>query len=148
MKKFIKNLFIVAITQLILHGIWEYVQCGIFYTMEGQSSFEHTQLMISATTGDVGIALTLFIILAVANSNWNWFLEQWDRKDKVIMILYALFVSFFFEVHALYHNRWGYSTEMPLFPGTNIGLLPVVQLLILLPLGFMISKIVIKKYIN
>ena len=148
MRKIIKNLVIVAVTQLILHGIWEYMQCGIFYTMEGQSSFEHTQLMFSATTGDVGIAMTLFIILVIGNHNWNWFLGNWDRKDKIIMILYALFVSFFFEVHALYHGRWGYSSQMPLFPGTNIGLLPVVQLLILLPLGFFTSKIIIEKYIN
>ena len=148
MKKTIKNLVIVAVVQLILHGIWEYAQCGIFYTMEGQSSFEHTQLMFSATTGDVGIALTLFLILVIGNSDWNWFLSDWDKKDKIIMILYGLFVSFFFEVHALYHGRWGYSVKMPFFPGTNIGLLPVVQLLTLLPLGFWISKKIIKKYIN
>ncbi|MGM0369667.1 MAG: hypothetical protein ACQEP9_04560 [Bacillota bacterium] len=146
MKKTIKNLIIIAVTQLILHGIWEYVQCGVFYTMEGQSSFEHTKLMVSATIGDVGIAAVLFLILAVGNDSINWLVDKWDRKDKFIIILYALFTSFFFEVHALYIGRWGYSSEMPLFPKTNIGLLPVIQLLILLPLGFLIARsIIIKK---
>ncbi|MGM0501556.1 MAG: hypothetical protein ACQERJ_03410 [Bacillota bacterium] len=146
MKKIVKNLMLISIIQLILHGAWEYLQCGLFYTMEGQSSFEHTRLMISATIGDVGIALGVFMILAFVNQSWNWFLDSWDKKDKVIMILYALFVSFFFEVHALYINRWGYSAKMPLFPKTNIGLLPVIQLLILLPLGFVIARIIIQKY--
>ncbi|MFO7819062.1 MAG: hypothetical protein R6V17_02390 [Halanaerobacter sp.] len=148
MKRTIKNLMIVSVTQLILHGIWEYAQCGTFYTMEGQASFEHAMLMVSATVGDVGIALTLFFILALGNENWNWFLNKWDKKDKFIMILYGLFVSFFFETHALYHGRWGYSSKMPFFPGTDIGLLPVLQLLILLPLGFLISKLIIKNYSN
>jgi hypothetical protein len=113
--------------------------------MDGQSSFEHTKLMVSATIGDVGIAIVLFLILVVGNDSINWLVDKWDRKDKFIIILYALFTSFFFEVHALYIGRWGYSSEMPFFPKTNIGLLPVVQLLILLPLGFLIARLIIKK---
>ncbi|TDX51431.1 hypothetical protein [Orenia marismortui] len=145
MKKFTKKLVIVAIVQLILHGVWEYVQCGIFYTMEGQSSFEHTELMVSATIGDVNIALVLFLLLSFVNNDKNWLMKRWERKDIVISILYALFVSFFFEVHALYNNRWGYSIDMPLFPATNIGLLPVIQLLVLLPLGFIIARYLLKR---
>jgi hypothetical protein len=114
--------------------------------MEGQSSFEHTGLMISATIGDVNIALVLFLLLVFVNKDKNWIMKQWERKEIVISILYALFVSFFFEVHALYTNRWGYSTDMPLFPATNIGLLPVIQLLILLPLGSWIAKKTLSKF--
>ncbi|GAB6098781.1 hypothetical protein JCM16358_06600 [Halanaerocella petrolearia] len=145
MKKFIRNLLVVAVVSLVLHGVWEFAQCGIFYTMEGQSTFEQYLLMFSATSGDVGIAVGLYLILVFTTGNLDWLMEKMDRKDIVISILYSLFVSFYFEVHALYHNRWGYSEQMPLFPGTNIGLLPVLQLLILLPLAFIISKYIIEK---
>ncbi|GAB6137961.1 hypothetical protein [Halanaerobaculum tunisiense] len=145
MKKFIRNLVVVAVVSLVLHGIWEFVQCGVFYTMEGQSILEQYALMISATSGDVGIAVGLYLTLVFTSRDLNWLMKQRNRKDYVISILYALFVSFYFEIHALYHNRWGYSGQMPLFPGTNIGLLPVIQLLILLPLSFIISRYILKK---
>ncbi|AGB42031.1 hypothetical protein Halha_2148 [Halobacteroides halobius DSM 5150] len=145
MKKFIRNLVVVAVVSLILHGIWEFIQCGIFYTMEEQSVLEYYALMISAISGDVGISVGLYLILVFTSNDLNWLMKQRNRKDYVISILYALFVSFYFEIHALYYNRWGYSVQMPLFPGTNIGLVPVMQLLVLLPLSFMISRYIIKK---
>lgn len=145
MKKIIKYFLVVTGTALLLHGIWEYWQCGIFYTMGDISSFEHTRLMASATSGDVGIALVLFIILIFVNKDLEWLTDEWGRKDYVIMILYSLFVSFYFEVNALYEGRWGYSQQMPLFPTTNIGFLPVIQLLILLPLGFYLSRWILKR---
>ena len=148
MKKILKYFLVVIATALLLHGIWEYWQCGIFYTMGGISSFEHTWLMASATSGDVGIAIGLFLILIFVNKDLEWVTGEWERKDYVIMILYSLFVSFYFEVNALYEGRWGYSENMPLFPTTNIGLLPVVQLLILLPLGFYLSKIILKRIVK
>ncbi|SJZ37702.1 hypothetical protein [Selenihalanaerobacter shriftii] len=145
MKNFVRNLLGVIIISFILHGIWEYVQCETFYTMSGQSSVQHTRLMWSATIGDIGIAVVLFLILTFINGNSNWLMKQWERKDIIVSILYALFVSFYFEVHALYNGRWGYSGEMPFFPTTNIGLLPVIQLLILLPLSFIIVRYIYRR---
>ncbi|WP_245547361.1 hypothetical protein [Halobacteroides halobius] len=113
--------------------------------MEEQSVLEYYALMISAISGDVGISVGLYLILVFTSNDLNWLMKQRNRKDYVISILYALFVSFYFEIHALYYNRWGYSVQMPLFPGTNIGLVPVMQLLVLLPLSFMISRYIIKK---
>jgi hypothetical protein len=63
MGKTLKLILIFLIVELILHGIWEYTACGIFYTMEGQGFIEHQILMLSATVGDVFIALGLFLYL-------------------------------------------------------------------------------------
>ena len=140
MSKTIKLISIFSIVELILHGIWEYSACSIFYTMEGQGFIEHQLLMIQATVGDVFIALGLFFILAFVNHHSNWFLEQWERKDFVISLLYSVLVAFYFEAHALHIDRWGYQENMPLVYGTSIAVLPVLQLALLLPLGFLITK--------
>lgn len=144
MSKTIKLISIFSIVELILHGIWEYAACGIFYTMEGQGFIEHQLLMIQATIGDVFIALGLFFILAFVNQRSNWFLEQWERKDLVISLLYSVLAAFYFESHALHLDRWGYQENMPLVYGTSIALVPVVQLALLLPLGFIITKKIYK----
>jgi hypothetical protein len=138
--KTIKLISIFAAVELVLHGIWEYTACGIFYTMEGQGFIEHQLLMIQATIGDVFIALGLFFILAFVNQRSNWFLGDWERKDYIISLLYSVLVAFYFEAHALHLGRWGYQENMPLVYGTSIALVPVIQLSLLLPLGFVLTK--------
>ena len=140
MPKTIKLISIFAAVELVLHGIWEYTACGIFYTMEGQGFVEHQLLMIQATIGDVFIALGLFFILAFVNQRSNWFLGDWERKDYIISLLYSVLVAFYFEAHALHLGRWGYQENMPLVYGTSIALVPVIQLSLLLPLGFVLTK--------
>ena len=145
MKSFIRNILVVAIVAFILQLIWEYAQCGRFYVVDEVTG--HTRLMLSATFGDMNMSLVLYMLLVVVNNDINWILKKWHKHDYVITILYGLFLSFYFEVHALYTGRWGYNPEtMPLFPNTNIGLLPVIQLIVLLPLIFYISRLGIKIY--
>ena len=140
MSKTLKLILIYALVQLIFHTIGEYTICGIFYSMEGQGIIEHQLLMFSAITGDVFIGLGLFLLLAFVNKRSDWFLDKWQRKDIVIYLLYSILIAFYFEIHALHTSRWGYQANMPLVPGTPIGLVPVVHLLIILPLSLVITK--------
>jgi len=110
------------------------------------NTINHTRLMASATLGDVLMTIVLYLLLALVNKSVDWVIKGWSLKDFSIIILYGLFMSFYFEISALYIGRWGYSTLMPLFPNTNIGLVPVVQLLLLFPLTFIISRPIIKLF--
>jgi hypothetical protein len=145
MKNFIRNILVVAIVAFILQLIWEYAQCGRFYVVDEVTG--HTRLMISATFGDMNMSLVLYMLLIIVNNDVNWILKKWHKHDYVITILYGLFLSFYFEAHALYTGRWEYNSDnMPLFLNTNIGLLPVIQLIVLFPLIFYISSLGIKIY--
>ncbi|MGE5627378.1 MAG: hypothetical protein ACM3X7_04580 [Solirubrobacterales bacterium] len=137
MKNFIINILVIALMGFMLQYAWEYWQCGIFYKMLPQAI---GSLMLSAVIGDVFITIALYLLLAFMNKDTDWILKSWKSKEYIVMILYSLFISFYFESAALYSNRWAYSDAMPLFLKTGIGLLPVLQLIILLPLTFLISK--------
>ncbi len=141
MKTFLRNLVIIAIIAFVLQGIWEYTVCGLFYTM---SDLNHTRLMLSATFGDMMMSLILYVLLVFVNDDVDWVTRNWKRHDYVIMTLYALFLSFYFEISALYIERWGYDPSMPIIPSTPIAFIPVIQLLILLPVIFALTKIVNK----
>ena len=144
MKKFIYNIAIIWIVAFVIQFTWEYFQCGTFYTMGDLEG--HTRLMLSATLGDANMSIVLYLLLSYINKDFNWIRFKWNRHDWVIMILYSLFLSFYFEISALYRGRWGYNlAAMPLFPTTPIGLIPVLQLVILLPLIFYITKLIIDK---
>jgi hypothetical protein len=144
MKDFIKNIIVVAVVAFTLQLIWEYAQCDIFYTMNELTN--GTRLMLSATFGDMMMSIILYGLLAFVNTDVNWILKKWHRHDHIITMLYALFLSFYFEISALYNNRWGYNeTTMPLFPNTNIALIPVIQLVVLFPIIFIISRAILRR---
>lgn len=140
----IKRLLLVGVTAFILHLIWEYAQCGYFFDME--DSFEHQILMITATLGDMNMAIFLYLILSASNKSFYWIDKGMSIGDVIITVFYSLFMSFYFETRALIEERWVYSEQMPLIYGTNIGVLPVIQLLILFPLGFYLTKYIISKW--
>ncbi|QEK13667.1 hypothetical protein FQB35_11955 [Crassaminicella thermophila] len=142
MKQFLRNFIIIALISFIFQAAWEYLSCGLFYAMDTKTAT--SPLMWSATFGDVMMTVTLYVILSFVNGNSNWIVNKWKSKEYIIISLYALFLSFYFEISALYSGRWAYSEAMPLFPNTNIGLIPVIQLLILFPFTFFISKFIIK----
>ncbi|MGF7058261.1 hypothetical protein [Brassicibacter mesophilus] len=143
MHKFLKNLLVIAIVSLILQAAWEYWQCSIYYTMADLTN--HTRLMTSATLGDIMMTIVLYGLLVLVNHDVNWIIRRWNLKEYVIMALYALFLSFYFEISALHSSRWGYNELMPLFPTTNIALIPVIQLLILFPVSFYISRLILER---
>ncbi|KNF08631.1 hypothetical protein CLPU_6c01170 [Gottschalkia purinilytica] len=142
MKKFFKNIVVVILVSAVFHTLWEYLAFEMFYSTSLGSSYFNSMLIAVAT--DIGITVVLYILLSLLNRRVNWIIKRWDCKDFAIMILYGLFLSFYLEVQALNIGRLTYSKLMPLFPGTNIGLIPVIQFVVLFPLTFIISKLILK----
>lgn len=143
MKTITRNTVVISIVAFVLQMIWEYAQCSYLYELNDLTG--HTRLMLSATVGDTNMSIILYWILIFINKNVNWIVEKWHRHDYIITTLYALFLSFYFEIHALYTNRWGYNPEtMPLFPGTPVAFVPVMQLLVLFPVIFLISRKILR----
>lgn len=143
MKKLLLFLLVLIIISTALNGLWEYGQCGIFYTINGEASFENYNLLTGRIILDVAATLILFIFMSIINFDWKWFLI-WDKKDTFIILLFALLVSFYVEVNALYIGRWGYSGSMPLLIGTEVGLLPLLQWLVIFPISLLLTRLVMK----
>lgn len=142
MMKSMRTLLVVAVTAFLLHLVWEYAQCGYFFDME--DSFQHQVLMITATLGDMNMAVALFLMLGWKHKDYHWLSKGMDRGDWLVTLFYSISMSFYFETRALLEGRWVYSEAMPLIPGTPVGLLPVIQLGILFPLGFYLAAALLR----
>ena len=147
MKKLLLFLFILIVVSAVLNGLWEYGQCGIFYTINGVASFENYNLLTGRIILDIGITLLVFIVMSIINFGWKWF-ASWDVKDTFLILLLALFASFYVEVNSLYIGRWGYSSAMPLLIGTNIGLTPILQWLVTMPVSILVTRLFMKGQIQ
>jgi hypothetical protein len=80
MKIILKNIFIVSLTSFVLHFVWEYWQCSIFYIMP-PSAF--SSLMVKATFGYVILSIVLFAIIALADEDLNWLATRWSYSDAM-----------------------------------------------------------------
>jgi hypothetical protein len=147
LKKLLLFLFILIVVSAVLNGLWEYGQCGIFYTINGVASFENYNLLTGRIILDIGITLLVFIVMSIINFGWKWF-ANWDVKDTFLILLLALLASFYVEVNSLYIGRWGYSNAMPLLIGTNIGLTPILQWLVTMPVSILITRLFMKGQIQ
>ena len=131
----IATIFVVAV---LLNYVWEIAQMPL-YQRQG-SWLEQAAHCFVPSLGD-GI-----LLLSILGAGWIVFGNAaWtDRRDMTaiaFMLLTGLGVALAVEwigLHVL--RRWSYAESMPLLPVLGVGLAPVLQMLVLPPLIFSISR--------
>jgi hypothetical protein len=82
---------------------------------------------LSATVGDVGIALVAFWATALVAGSRQWLLRP-SAYDLTVFILAGLIATVALEYyHTNISLRWSYSELMPLVPPLGTGLSPLLQ---------------------
>ena len=70
---------------------------------------------------------------------WDWFVRPGIR-GYLIMIMTGFVLAVSVEWVALHvFNRWQYTEHMPKLPVLNIGLIPLLQMMVLPPLIFRVA---------
>jgi len=131
-------LIVLSLVSFPLHWLWEWVQCRPFL-IHGASSPTLTA-MLMATLGDVVLTLLAYGAVAVRYGT-SWPLQTWASGVWLILLGMALMMSIGFEAYALHTGRWAYTDAAPRLPGTAISVLPVAQLIVLLPLSFKLTRL-------
>lgn len=68
-----------------------------------------------------------------------------NKKDIFVLATTGFFFALGIEWRALLFAEWNYAPAMPIIPWLNVGLTPVVQMTMLLPLSFYVAKLFDKK---
>lgn len=108
-----------------LHLLWEILQCGLLYQQE---SYPMTVAgILRVTAADVGLSALIYAAVAAGRRDVPW--ERWPRGSTLLLVaVLGMAVAVVIETHALATGRWAYSDRMPLLPGLDVGLAPVLQL--------------------
>ena len=115
---------------------WELAQSGLF-TEESNAGNVWAHCFV-ASLGDGIMVLLLFGIGWSASGRRNWFVHP-ALNCYAILALSGVVMAVAVEwaaVHML--ERWSYAQAMPRVPGLEIGLVPVLQMVLLPPLIFRI----------
>ena len=120
-----------------LHYAWENVQCGPYFV---HASLNATQVdMMRATLGDVVMTWIAYAAVAFTVGRWDWTIDRWGWRHWATLVGAGLAMSIAVERYALATERWTYTASNPRIPFLDVSLLPIAQMVLLLPATFWIA---------
>jgi hypothetical protein len=123
-------IFLIAVA---VNFAWEMAQ-SVLYTPMG-APLTATWRCFVASLGDGAI------VLGIAGSGWllfgraDWFVRS-GPKEYLMMIALGITIAVLLERHAVAAGHWAYTDRMPILPILNVGLVPVLQMVVLPPVVF------------
>jgi hypothetical protein len=122
-----------------LNGAWEYLQCAEFF-VHGTAPNSAAEMLL-ATLGDVALTVLTYAIVAAITRNASWGIAAWTARVWISLLGLALILSASMEFAALTSGRWSYTPAAPLLPLTQLSIVPILQLVILLPLSLRLARV-------
>ena len=124
----------VYVLGVLLNYPWELAQAGLFATGSHRGP-----IIVHCFVSALGDGLMLLLLYAVGGlilGRRDWFLRLGLRGYSYLLITGAVLAAAveWFAVHVL--QRWSYTAEMPMLPFLNIGVIPLLQMILLPPLIF------------
>ena len=138
-----RTLALLFITAVAVNYPWELAQAPLF-EWPGESGDALWHCFV-ASVGDAVLVLLIFAAGLIALRRWDWF-ERPGVQGYLVMLVTGFAIAIAVEwmaVHVV--QRWTYAAEMPRIPGVDLGIVPIVQMLILPPLIFRIVTAVSRR---
>jgi len=135
------HLLCIAFLAAVFHFIWESLHVGLYTGYSGLSG--SLPITVWATIGDVTYVLASVLFLSLVKYEFQWMsAPQW--ADIAGLAILGAGIALYVEYKALALERWSYLPAMPIIPGLEVGLSPVVQMTLLLPLAVVSAAYMIR----
>lgn len=123
----------IAFFSFLLNFAWEALQTPFFVDISDNIN-TIIWYRFHCTLGDVMISLGSFWLVALISRNRIWFLNPTKGK-LLLLVAFGVSYTIFSEIKNVSLNKlWGYSDLMPVIPGIEIGVIPLIQWIIIPPL--------------
>lgn len=128
--RFLFSLFIVATA---LHFGWEISQMGYYsfsgVTLSEYGGFVKDHWIVAAKDGLITVALYLLVGMLVKNAGWG---KRFSSKRLMFLVVLGFLWAVGIEYYATeVAHRWVYAPAMPIIPIINVGMTPVLQMVII-----------------
>ena len=133
-----KQLFFLALFAFLINLAWEVSHSLLYKTTTKMSVKEYVPRILRASGGDIIIIFIIFFALSIINQSFNWNILA--TQNLILSILFGLILSITIELLALSVQRWEYLPSMPLIPFINVGITPVLQMIITQIITFFLTE--------
>lgn len=116
----------IALFGILIAFAWEMLQLP-FYQSAGLSPAEAARRCGLASLGDAGIMVAAYLVASIGNRKFPW-LTGFEAWRFAVYLATGLAITAIVEMLAVGADwGWMYSVSMPLVPGTDLGLVPMLM---------------------
>lgn len=128
---------ILIIVSFAVHFVWEYAHFSLYAGYEQWSGSVPAYFL--ATVGDVLYTLGAFALVSGIKKSYEW-ISSATLADYLMLVTLGCLIALLVEYKGLALDRWEYLPEMPLIPLLGVGISPILQMAILLPITFAVTQ--------
>lgn len=107
-------------------------------------NLDTTLFCLAASFGDAVMILIIFLTVSFLVKNNDWLLN-FTMKNTLLALIVGLIIAILVEQYALNNDMWSYDVLMPKIPLWDIGVSPILQMMILPFVVFKLTKYEMKK---
>ena len=133
-----------ALVTLLLHGIWEHAHIALYTGYEALEGI--LPVWVFATIGDFVYTLLAVVLVGAILQDMQWFEKDFSKIRYFSLAAIGFLIALMVEYKGLYLGRWEYLLSMPLIPLLQVGLSPILQMTILLPISVFITRLLTKQF--
>lgn len=133
-----RYIFTLIISAFLFHLVWENAQASLYAGY--QSFFAHFPICLVGTVGDVVITIFALVLVRLFKKD-----VPQTAADFLSLAIIGFVIAVAIEQNALLIGKWNYAPAMPIIPTLNVGLAPILQMTIMLPLSFYLANLFDKK---
>lgn len=100
---------------------------------------EATWQCFVASSWDVTIVVAIAAVTSLLFGGTAWLAERRPAAFALAALIGAA-VAVVIEWRALGLERWAYGSRMPVIPGLNVGIVPILQMVLLPPAIFLLAR--------
>jgi hypothetical protein len=119
----------IFVVSVFVHFLWEMLQ-SFAYAMDGQPLMRTVLDHLWATAADGALMVLVYSVTALRCRNARW-IDRPRPQDAFFVVGLGVVLAVAIEWRALATGRWSYTSDMPVIPWLNVGLLPVAQMALL-----------------
>jgi hypothetical protein len=131
-------LSILALVAFGLNWLWEMAQMAAYREMAEHSWWDTLLPCTLAALGDMAVTLAVYGVGALAAGEMKWGMSgKWNVYAAAALLGGACAVAY--EWKALASGWWSYGERMPVVPLLGVGLWPLLQLTLLVPVALWLA---------
>lgn len=128
---------VLIIVSFILHFCWEYMHYGLYSGYEEWSGSIPVYWL--AAIGDVLYTLGAFALVSAIKKSYEWIAGA-TIADFFMLVTLGVLIALFIEYKGIALDHWEYVSGMPIIPVLGVGLSPVLQMALLLPISIFLTQ--------